>query len=178
MENYNRLFKEKKAWLRAGMLMTNIWFVTSISLVLISLGFLLEVSFGNLMLSRMGALITVLAIIALWVSVRFLSALEAVRVIREGLEKQFPGLKEDEPIETFAPRLQQVMPSNEQHILMAANIQSMMRITRKAKKEVSEQNNRLINAQIFWASIGTLIWAFGDILANLIVHCGRISCSS
>jgi hypothetical protein len=163
----------------------------------IGLGLLLDHYFGQSIFQRTGALIVVYALCHFLLVERIRKGLDHFsKLLTPDILQRISGLTHplpsktnqmsDEDAETFIKavswyddELKERRPElDASDRRVAANIQVQGFVQWKEYTIPQEQSimERVLSREIYVGIIGTLIWGFGDWVANLILHCGKLSC--
>jgi hypothetical protein len=150
-------------------------FLAILSLLMILIGVWLDKVFGMTWLARSGALMTTFALFQLWLSFRYLSYKEDVTPLREKYIPVGSGKWSDAEWELH---IKATNPSMTDGTIKSA-AKKLRAISEKIEMDLprlSRVTVDLVEYQLAIAALGTIVWAFGDLFANQLLHCGAWTC--
>ncbi|MGE4325108.1 MAG: hypothetical protein AB7E21_03235 [Pseudodonghicola sp.] len=160
--------------------------------VLLFVGCALDAAFGLQWLARVGGLLVAYSLFVLWVQLRLASDREGIEEARDWMLRS--GVKPTGAFEHFEKtgtlagyerelsegyaQFSKTAHGSEEWKLKGyqSNIYYMNEMSERLPRQRSLEAS-LITIQLAWAGVGTVIWTFGDWIANAFFHCaGAISC--
>jgi hypothetical protein len=172
------------------------------SIFLIVLGLLLDFCFGNQIFQRFGAVVVGIAVLhglQLMPMMKIEAAMQSLNVSVDNLVRTrgFDSMEDLIGDETAVSAVRNValqrvtnkgfpgfsMPDDQderaakEEMIADLSVRAMI----QAKSDLSQHRSRidkLAAREIMIGFAGTLIWAFGDWVTNLLFHCGQIACAS
>ena len=156
--------------------------VAIVATIVIGTGAVLDAIFGEQILTRFGASLTILAILALWYTFPVLDEIEVGQSLHKMFAQNYPNVvKNNNSVSKDIISIDATVPASITdpiiRLKIASSIYNLAKDTPEKLESFEGIRRSLIKAQVFWGGVGTFIWAFGDWIANLIFHCHALSCN-